>query len=306
MLDFLVRRLGQVILTLFLISIVAFFMLRLMPGDPAQVLAGQDASQELVAEIRTRLGLDQPVAVQYLKYLESLATGDLGYSIRSRQPVLEEVAARLPATLALGYSAILIALALGLLLGVWAAVRVGRWPDILVLMAALLGVSAPTFWIGLLLILLFSVHLGWLPVAATGRWDSFILPIATLVPLSLAIFSRLARSTMLDVLSEDYIRTAVAKGVKERVVLWRHALRNALIPVVTIAGLEFARLLGGVIAVETIFAWPGAGKALVDAIVSRDFPMIQGLILAFALVFALTNLLVDILNGIIDPRVRKA
>lgn len=293
-------------MTLFLISIVAFFMLRLMPGDPAQVLAGQDASQELVAEIRTRLGLDQPVAVQYLKYLESLATGDLGYSIRSRQPVLEEVAARLPATLALGYSAILIALALGLLLGVWAAVRVGRWPDILVLMAALLGVSAPTFWIGLLLILLFSVHLGWLPVAATGRWDSFILPIATLVPLSLAIFSRLARSTMLDVLSEDYIRTAVAKGVKERVVLWRHALRNALIPVVTIAGLEFARLLGGVIAVETIFAWPGAGKALVDAIVSRDFPMIQGLILAFALVFALTNLLVDILNGIIDPRVRKA
>lgn len=304
MLSFLVRKLFQVFLTLFLISVVVFFMLRLMPGDPAQVLAGQDASQELIADMRERLGLDQPIPVQYLAYAKSILAGDLGMSIRSRQPVLDEIAARLPTTLILGFSSITIALVLGLVLGIWAAVNVGRWPDLLVLMTALFGVSAPSFWTGLLLILLFSVYLGWLPVVASGGWISFVLPVATLVPLSLAIFSRLARSTMLDVLSEDYVRTALSKGVSERVVLWRHCLRNALIPVVTIAGLELARLFGGLIAVETIFALPGAGRALVDAIMTRDFPMIQGLVLILALIFALSNLLVDVLNGVIDPRVR--
>lgn len=306
MLNFLAQRLAQLLLTLLLISIVVFVMLRLMPGDPAIVLAGQDASTELIAEIRSRLGLDQPIFVQYVLYLQNILVGDFGVSIRSRLPVLEEVMGRLPATLVLGFSAILIAMALGLVMGIWAAVRVGRTPDVIVLLIALIGVSAPSFWIGLLLILLFSVQLGWLPVAASSGFTAYILPVATLVPLSLAVFARLSRSTMLDVLSEDYIRTALSKGVPKRVVLWRHALRNALIPVVTMGGLEFARLFGGLIAVETIFAWPGAGKALIDAIVTRDFPMIQGLVLAFALVFALLNLLVDILNGMIDPRVRKS
>lgn len=305
MLSFLIRKLFQVVLTLFLVSIVVFFMLRTMPGDPAQVLAGQDASEELVEAMRDRMGLNEPVAVQYLTYLGLVLKGDLGNSIRSHQPVVNEIMVRLPTTLLLGFSSIGIALVLGLILGVWAAVNVGRWPDYLVLLGALFGVSAPSFWTGLLLILVFAVYLGWLPVVATGHFQSYILPVATLVPLSLAVFSRLARSTMLDVLNEDYVRTALSKGVSGRAVLYRHCLRNALIPVVTIAGMELARLFGGLIAVETIFALPGAGRALVDAIMTRDFPMIQGLVLVLAFIFALSNLLVDVLNGIIDPRIRN-
>jgi ABC-type dipeptide/oligopeptide/nickel transport system permease component len=292
--------------TLLLISVLVFVMLRLMPGDPALVLAGQEASPELVAEIRARLGLDRPLPVQYTLYLASLVRGDLGDSIRSHQPVLEEIAQRLPATLLLGATAIATAFALGLLLGGLAAVRVGRWPDAGLLLLALLGVSAPTFWLGLLLVLLFAVHLGLLPVAGSDSWMHLVLPAATLVPQSLAVFARLSRSTLLDALGEDYVRTAVAKGLSRRYVLWRHALRNALIPPVTIAGIEFGRMLGGVIAVETIFAWPGVGKALVDAIASRDFPIIQGLVLTFALLFALLNLAADLVNGLIDPRVRYA
>lgn len=305
MFSFFVRKLLQVALTLLLISIVVFFMLRFMPGDPAQVLAGQDANEELVEAMRERMGLNEPVAVQYLTYLKLVLQGDLGNSIRSHQPVIDEIMVRLPTTLVLGFSSIGIALVLGLVIGVWAAVNVGRWPDYVVLLGALFGVSAPSFWTGLLLILVFAVYLGWLPVIATGDFVSYILPVATLVPLSLAVFSRLARSTMLDVLNEDYVRTALSKGVSGRIVLYRHCLRNALIPVVTIAGMELARLFGGVIAVETIFALPGAGRALVDAIMTRDFPMIQGLILVLAFVFALSNLFVDVLNGIIDPRIRR-
>lgn len=298
------RRLLQLVPTLLVIGAVVFVMLRLMPGDPAQVLAGQDAAPETVHELRRRLGLDQPLPVQFVRYLGSLARADLGESIRTRQPVLEEIAARLPATVLLSATAIGAAFALGLVLGGIAAVCAGRWPDVALLVLALLGVSAPTFWVGLLLVVVFAVGLGLLPVAGGDSWSHLVLPVATLVPQSLAVFARLSRSTLLDVLGEDYIRTAVAKGLGLRRVLGRHALRNALIPPVTFAGLEFGRMLGGVIAVETIFAWPGAGKALVDAIAGRDFPMIQGLVLAFALLFALVNLLVDLVNGLIDPRVR--
>jgi ABC-type dipeptide/oligopeptide/nickel transport system permease component len=244
--------------------------------------------------------------VQYALYLASLARGDLGDSIRSHQPVIEEIVQRLPATLLLGATAIATAFAVGLLLGGLAAVRVGRWPDVGLLLLALLGVSAPTFWLGLLLVLLFAVRLGLLPVAGSDEWIHLVLPAATLVPQSMAVFARLSRSTLLDALGEDYVRTAVAKGLSRRHVLWRHALRNALIPPITIAGIEFGRMLGGVIAVETIFAWPGVGKALVDAIAGRDFPMIQGLVLTFALLFALLNLAADVVNGLIDPRVRYA
>lgn len=298
------RRLLQLVPTLLVIGAVVFVMLRLMPGDPAQVLAGQDAAPETLDELRRRLGLDQPLPVQFVRYLGSLARADLGESIRSRQPVLEEIAARLPATVLLSATAIGVAFALGLVLGGLAAVCAGRWPDVALLVLALLGVSAPTFWVGLLLVVVFAVGLGLLPVAGGDTWRHLVLPVATLVPQSLAVFARLSRSTLLDVLGEDYIRTAVAKGLGVRRVLGRHALRNALIPPVTFAGLEFGRMLGGVIAVETIFAWPGAGKALVDAIAGRDFPMIQGLVLAFALLFALVNLFVDLVNGLIDPRVR--
>lgn len=306
MLKFLLRRLGHLVLTLLLISFVVFFMLRLMPGDPAMVLAGQDATPEIVEDIRSRLGLDRPIVVQYARYLELLLRGDLGQSIRSQLPVADEIAARMPATLTLGFAAIVIAFVLGLVLGITAAVNAGKWPDLAILLLALLAVSAPSFWVGLLLILLFAVNLGLLPVVGGEGPIAYVLPVATLVPLSLAVFARLTRSTMIDVLGEDYIRTALSKGVPRNIVLWRHALRNALVPVVTIAGLEFARVFGGLIAVETIFAWPGAGKGLVDAIVSRDFPMVQGLVLAFALLFALLNLFVDIVNGIIDPRIRSA
>jgi len=302
----LLRRVAYLIPTLLLISAVVFILLRLMPGDPAVVLAGQDASPEIVADIRARFGLDQPILVQYVLYLKNVLAGDLGRSIRSKQPVAEEVASRLPATLLLGFTSIGLAFIAGLGLGVAAAVREGRWLDVLLLIVALLGVSAPTFWLGLLLMLVFAVHLAVLPVAGSDGWNHLILPAATLMPNSLAVFARLSRSTLLEVLGEDFIRTAIAKGAKRTDVLWRHAMRNALIPPVTFAGLEFGRLLGGIIAVETIFAWPGAGKALVDAIATRDFPMIQGIVLTFALLFAVLNLLVDVLNGLIDPRVRYA
>jgi len=302
----LLRRVAYLIPTLLLISAVVFILLRLMPGDPAVVLAGQDASPEIVADIRARFGLDQPILVQYVVYLKNVLAGDLGRSIRSKQPVAEEVASRLPATLLLGFTSIGLAFIAGLGLGVAAAVREGRWLDVLLLIVALLGVSAPTFWLGLLLMLVFAVHLAVLPVAGSDGWNHLILPAATLMPNSLAVFARLSRSTLLEVLGEDFIRTAIAKGAKRTDVLWRHAMRNALIPPVTFAGLEFGRLLGGIIAVETIFAWPGAGKALVDAIATRDFPMIQGIVLTFALLFAVLNLLVDVLNGLIDPRVRYA
>lgn len=301
---YVLRRLLQLLPTLLLISAAVFVMLRLMPGDPAEVLAGQEATPQIVEEIRARLGLDQPLPVQYGLYLATLARGELGTSIRSHQPVVEEILRRLPATLLLSSTAIALAFTLGVVLGGLAAVRVGRWPDIALLLLALLGVSAPTFWLGLLLVLVFAVGLGLLPVAGSEGWAHLVLPAATLVPQSLAVFARLSRSTLLDVLGEDYVRTAVAKGVGACGVLWRHALRNALIPPVTFAGLEFGRMLGGIIAVETIFAWPGVGKALVDAIAGRDFPMIQGLVLTFALLFALVNLLVDVVNGLIDPRVR--
>ncbi|OGL04943.1 MAG: peptide ABC transporter permease [Candidatus Rokubacteria bacterium RIFCSPLOWO2_02_FULL_68_19] len=306
MLTHLLRRVAYLIPTLLLISAVVFILLRLMPGDPAVVLAGQDASPEIVADIRARFGLDQPILVQYVLYLKNVLAGDLGRSIRSKQPVAEEVASRLPATLLLGFTSIGLAFIAGLGLGVAAAVREGRWLDVLLLIVALLGVSAPTFWLGLLLMLVFAVHLAVLPVAGSDGWNHLILPAATLMPNSLAVFARLSRSTLLEVLGEDFIRTAIAKGAKRTDVLWRHAMRNALIPPVTFAGLEFGRLLGGIIAVETIFAWPGAGKALVDAIATRDFPMIQGIVLTFALLFAVLNLLVDVLNGLIDPRVRYA
>ncbi len=306
MLTYLLRRVAHLIPTLLLISVVVFVLLRLMPGDPAVVLAGQDASPEIVADIRARFGLDQPILLQYLVYLRNVLAGDLGRSIRSKQPVTEEVASRLPATLLLGFTSIGLAFIAGLGLGVAAAVREGRWLDVLLLILALLGVSAPTFWLGLLLVLVFAVHLAVLPVAGSDGWNYLILPAATLMPNSLAVFARLSRSTLLEVLGEDFIRTAIAKGAKRTGVLWRHAMRNALIPPVTFAGLEFGRLLGGIIAVETIFAWPGAGKALVDAIAGRDFPMIQGIVLTLALLFAVLNLLVDLLNGLIDPRVRYA
>jgi ABC-type dipeptide/oligopeptide/nickel transport system permease component len=304
MLRYVLRRLLQLVPTLLLVSAVVFAMLRLMPGDPAEVLAGQDATPEIVQEIRARWGLDRPLPAQYGAYVASLARGELGASIRSHQPVLDEIARRLPATLLLGFTAIGVAFLVGLVLGGLAAVFAGRWPDIVLLLLALLGVSAPTFWLGLLLVLVFAVSLGWLPVAGSDGWTHLVLPAATLVPQSLAVFARLSRSTLLDVLGEDYVRTAVAKGAGAGAVLWRHALRNALIPPITFVGLEFGRMLGGIIAVETIFAWPGVGKALVDAINGRDFPMIQGLVLTFAALFALVNLIVDVLNGVIDPRVR--
>jgi peptide/nickel transport system permease protein len=301
---FLVIRFGRLVLTLLLVSLITFVMLRLMPGDPATVMAGDDATPEVIRDLRIKFGLDKPIVVQYGLYLEKAVTGDLGQSIRSRSPVIEEIAARLPNTLRLAALAVAVAFAIGVLLGVIAAMREGRWQDIAILVVALVGASAPSFWVGLLLVLVFAVQFGLFPVSGNESLISIVLPAASLLPPSIAVIARLTRSTMLDVLGEDYVRTALSKGASRASVLWRHALRNALIPVVTMAGLEFARLLGGVIAVETIFAWPGVGKALVDAISSRDYPMVQGIVLAFAVIFALTNLVVDLVNGLIDPRVR--
>ena len=279
-------------------------MVRLAPGDPAVLLAGEFATPETLEAIRARYGLDRPLPEQLLIYLQALLSGDLGESARSRRPVLEELRTYFPNTVELASAAILVALLTGIPLGILAALRPGSGLDLGVMVLALLGVSMPVFWFGLLAILIFAVELGWFPVAGKGTLAHLVLPAITLGVNATALLARMTRGTLLEVLSQDYIRTARAKGLAERVVILKHALRNALIPVVTVAGLEFGSLLAGAVITETIFAWPGLGQLLVGSILARDYPMVQGAVLLVATTFILVNLLVDLLYAWIDPRVR--
>ena len=303
MLTYLLRRILIAVPTLLGVVLLVFLMVRLAPGDPAILLAGEFATPETLEAIRTRYGLDRPLPEQFALYLGALLQGDLGESARSRRPVLEELKTYFPNTVVLATAAILVALATGIPLGILAALRQGSWLDLGVMVLALLGVSMPVFWFGLLAILIFSVELGWFPVAGKGTLAHLVLPAVTLGINATALLARMTRGTLVEVLSQDYIRTARAKGLAERVVIFKHALRNALIPVVTVAGLEFGSLLAGAVITETIFAWPGLGQLLVGSILSRDYPVVQGAVLLVAFTFTLVNLMVDLLYAWIDPRV---
>jgi peptide/nickel transport system permease protein len=304
MLNYLIKRLLSTIPVLIGISLLLFFMLRMLPGDPAQVLAGQMATPQEIENIRHQLGLDRPIYEQYVFYLGRLVHFDLGRSARTQNPVIEEIWARLPNTMLLAMIAITLACLLGIPAGIISAVKPYGWIDYLVSIAALFGLSMPVFWLGLMLVVVFSVILKWLPAGGTGSWQHVILPSITLAAFVVAFIARMTRSTMLETLSQDFTTTARSKGLQERVVILKHALKNALIPIITVVGLQFGLLLGGAVLTETVFAWPGLGRLIVDSILARDYPMIQGAILIFGLLYILVNLIVDLLYAVVDPRIR--
>ncbi|MBG9586557.1 ABC transporter permease [Cytobacillus firmus] len=326
MATFIVKRLFQFIPVLLGISILVFFLLHLIPGDPALTLLGQDATKEDLERLRNVLGLNEPLYIQLMVFLKNLFQGDLGISIFQDTPVITLISTHLPATLELAVVAMIIALLIAIPLGIISAVKQFSWLDYGSMFFAQIGVSMPVFWMGLLLIIGFSVNLNILPSFGRGEplLDAFvqtiqtgnlfylvdslqhiILPAFTLGVMSAALITRMVRSAMLEVLKEDYIRTAEAKGVRGIVVIMKHAFRNALIPVVTIVGLQFGNLLGGAIVTETVFAWPGIGRLVITAISQRDFPVVQGCVLMIALIFALINLIVDILYAIINPKIQQ-
>lgn len=301
---YLIQRVIGVVLTVLFVAITIFLMVRLLPGDPARVIAGMLASQEEVERTRVRLGLDQSLGRQGVIFVGDLFRGNLGTSARTGNAVMTEIGHRFGATMRLATASTFLAVLLGIPLGMLAARHAGRLLDLLVSTVVLFGISMPVYWLGLMLIILFSIRLRWLPAAGAEGPLSIILPAVTLAFFSMAFVARITRSSMLEVLYQDYVRTAVAKGVRSRAVVWRHALRNALAPVITVVGLQFGELLGGAILTETVFGWPGLGRLLVDSIFARDYPVVQGLVIVFALLFALVNLLVDLTYSVIDPRVR--
>jgi ABC-type dipeptide/oligopeptide/nickel transport system permease component len=304
MLQYVIKRLLSTIPVLIGISLLLFFMLRMLPGDPAQVLAGQMATQEDIELIRHQLGLDRPIHVQYAFFLSRLVRFDLGRSARTQKLVTEEIWARLPNTFLLAVIAITLACLFGIPAGIISAIRPYTWIDYLVTSMAIFGISMPVFWLGLMLVVVFSVILQWLPAGGTGTWRHVILPSITLAAFVVAFIARMTRSSMIEVISQDYTTTARSKGLKERVVIIKHALKNALIPIITVIGLQFGLLLGGAVLTETVFAWPGLGRLIVDSILGRDYPVIQGTILVFGLLYILVNLVVDLLYAFVDPRIR--
>jgi peptide/nickel transport system permease protein len=330
-LAYILRRILILIPTLLGVSVIVFLMLHLTPGDPAELLLGERATDEALEQIREHLGLNEPIHVQYGMFLKRLMKGDLGETIWTRQKVWIEVKQRFPATIELSVVALIISCFLGIVLGIVSATRQYSFFDYFSMLAALIGVSMPIFWLGLVFMLVFSINLGWLPISGrlsigvdletitnfyildavlTRNWPALkdavwhiIMPAFTLSTIPTAIVARMTRSAMLDVLRQDYIKTAKAKGLSRFAVTFKHALRNALIPVVTTIGLQFGVLLGGAILTETIFAWPGVGKWMYDAVMQRDYMVIQGGTLFIAAIFVIINLCVDVLYAVINPRI---
>jgi peptide/nickel transport system permease protein len=307
-------RLAQVLPTLLLVSIYVFCLQQLMPGDPALVLAGEERDPTVIAQIRSELWLDRSLPIQYLHWIGNVLQGDLGFSWRIRQPVAQLVAQKLPVTLQLGAMAFIFAVGIGVPMGVLSAVKKNTFWDYLANGIGLAGLSTPNFWLGIMLILLISVHLGWLPpsgyVPLTEDWRqslaTTIMPAFVLGNAIAAVLMRHTRSAMLGVLEQDYVRTARAKGLKTIVVVLRHALRNALVPVVTLGALELGTLLSGAVLTEQVFSVPGFGKLIVDAVFNRDYPVVQGVVLVTATIYVLLNLLADVLYVLINPRMRTA
>jgi ABC-type dipeptide/oligopeptide/nickel transport system permease component len=301
---YVLQRLGQSAVTLLGVSVLVFVILRVLPGDPARMLLPDGAPESAVAELNRQLGLREPFIVQYGLFLKSVARGDFGQSFQYRAPALRVVLERLPATIQLTLAAMLITIAAGVSLGIFTAVRRGTRYDVAGTIVAVLGQSLPNFWLGIMLILLFGVALRWLPTSGFSGWTSLVLPAITLAAFPMALVARLTRSSMLEILHRDYIRTGRAKGLAEGNVVFRHALRNAAIPVLTVIGLQIGALLGGAVITESVFAWPGMGKLIVDAIFFRDFPVVQTVLILSATVFVVINLAVDLLYTVIDPRIR--
>ena len=311
---YIVRRVLIGILVAFGVVTLVFFSLHVAPGDPISMLippeAGGGVGTEIADQIRAKYGLDKPLHVQYFMYLQRLVHLDFGRSINTRRPVASALIARYPATLELTFCSLVVAILIALPVGVVSAVRQNSVLDNVTRVLALMGVSLPSFWLGLLLMLLFSLKLGWLPASGRGgalwTWDGLkhmIMPEFTLGTAVSGILMRLTRSSMLEVLGEDYLNTARAKGLSERIVIYGHALRNALIPVVTVLGLQFGGLLGGAVVIETIFAWPGVGRYAIQGITGKDFPVVQGSVLAISVGFIVINLVVDVIYSVIDPRI---
>ncbi|MCW8060081.1 ABC transporter permease [Agrobacterium tumefaciens] len=303
MANYIFRRVLMLIPMLLGVSLAVFVILHLIPGDPAQMAAGPDASEADVEQIRVNYGLDKPLATQYGIYLSKLLHGDLGESFQTLAPVTEGIARTFPATLELAVAGMFIAVLVGVPIGIYSALHPRGTADRLVTSLAVLGISTPGFFLGLLLMLLFASTLNLLPPTGRGTWAHLILPSATLGLPYVATFARLTRTSMLDVLAEDFIRTARAKGLTWGMLTYRHALRNASIPLVTMLGLDFGRLLGGAVIVEKVFSWPGMGSYMVDAIMVRDIYVIQGTILVFATSVVFINLIVDVIYGVLDPRI---
>jgi peptide/nickel transport system permease protein len=301
--SYLLRRLWQSLLVIFGVSVVVFLILHLT-GDPAALLLPPDATAEDIARFRTAMGFDDPVAVQYVRFLKGAVRGDFGESLRHGEPAMALVVERLPATFQLAGAGLLIALVLAIPAGIISAMKRNTAVDYVATVSALLGQAMPTFWLGIMLILVFSVRLNWLPSSGRGGLEHLILPAITLGLFTTARITRLTRSGMLEVLAQDYIRTARAKGVGETPVVWKHALKNASIPIVTIVGIDLGTLLGGSVITETIFAWPGVGRLSVQAIFNLDYPVVQSAVFLLATTFVLVNFLVDVVYTYLDPRIR--
>lgn len=300
---YLIRRLLLAIPTLIGVVAIVFFVIRLVPGDPAVVMAGESATEEDIARIRERLGTDQPIIIQFARYLGALAVGDLGISQQTGAPVLGEIIARLPVTVTLALGALAVSLVLGVIFGVLSARREGGVMDVVVSSVGVLGLSMPVFWVGLIMILVFAVALRWLPTGGIDSPGSLVLPIAALSMYGTAVIARVTRSSVLESMGQDYVRTARAKGASRTRVLFGHALRNSAVSIVTIAGLMLGAMLGGAVMTESVFSLPGLGRLLVGSIMSRDFPVIQGVVLTAAILYVTVTIAVDLLYAVIDPKV---
>lgn len=304
MLNYFLKRLLGLIPTLLIVAVLVFLFVHLLPGDPARLAAGPEADEAVINLVRQELGLDKPLPMQFIHYFANVLQGDFGTSIVSRRPVSEEIATRFMPTLWLTVTSMVWAVIFGMAIGIVSAVWRNRWPDRIGMTLAVSGISFPAFALGMLLMQIFSVNLGWLPTVGADTWQHYILPSITLGAAVAAVMARFTRASFIDVMQEDYMRTARAKGVRETRVLLKHGLRNAMIPVVTMMGLQFGFLLGGSIVVEKVFNWPGLGRLLVDSVEMRDYPVIQAEVLLFSLEFILINLLVDMLYAAINPSIR--
>jgi ABC-type dipeptide/oligopeptide/nickel transport system permease component len=303
--QYIIRRTLVAIPLILAITTLVFVMLRVaIPGDPAQVMAGDRASPELIEQIRRNLGLDRPIWEQYLIFLGNALKGDLGRSVKFREPVLPVIAKAFPFTLTLTFLSVGVGTAIGLVIGIITAIKRNTWIDNVSMAVVIFFYSMPTFWLGLMLMLILAVTFRWLPVQGTGSWKHFVMPVINLATGEAALIGRLTRSSMIEVLSADYIRTARAKGATERIVLLRHALKNALIPVITVVGLSVGALLGGAVITESIFGLPGVGRLAIEGIHNRDYPMIQATVLLVAVSFVFMNLIVDVIYAFVDPRIR--
>lgn len=304
MLKYIIKKLILMIPVLIGLTVIVFLILHLAPGDPVHLIVGPNATPEVYESVRSSMGLDRPLVVQYFNFLSNIAHGDLGKSILQQRPVLDIILERFPVTLELGVKALLLSFAIAIPVGIIAAVNRNTAVDYSAMAFALIGISMPTFWFGLLLLYFFAFRFGWFPISGYGTWQHMVLPVIAIGLTDAAVIARMARSSMLEVIRQDYIRTARAKGLKENIVINKHALKNALIPVITLLGMRMGWIIGGSVTIEIIFSLPGLGRLMVDAIFSRDYPVVQGSILLLTASVMLCNIIADILYALVDPRIK--